>query len=63
MYDNLNLSNDLPEGILELNKLKEKFEQEIDFSILKKIKACLEKSIDDNYLYYGFSSNEDLYQG
>ena len=63
LYDNLNLSNDLPEGILELNKLKEKFEQEIDFSILKKIKACLEKSIDDNYLYYGFSSNEDLYQG
>ena len=65
LYDNLNLSNDLPEEILELNKLKEKFEQEIDFSILKKIKSCLEKSIDDNnnYLYYGFSSNEDLYQG
>ena len=65
LYDNLNLSNNLPEEILELNKLKEKLEQEIeiDFSILKKIKSCLEKSAVDNYLYYGFSSNEDLYQG
>ena len=60
LYENLNLSNDLPVEILELNKLKEIFE--LDFSNLKKIKACLEKSIDDYYLYYGYSSNKDLYQ-
>ena len=63
LYDNLNISNDLPEGLLELIKLKEKFEQDIDFSILKKIKTCLEKTIDENFLYYGFSSNEDLFKG
>ena len=62
LYDNLNLSNDLPEEILELNKLKEKFEQEIDFSIFKKIKAILERSLYDNFLYYGFSTEEYLYQ-
>ena len=62
LYDNLNLSNDLPEEILELNKLKEKFEQEIDFSILKKIKTILERSLYDNFLYYGFSTEEYLYQ-
>ena len=60
LYENLNLSNDLPVEILELNKLKEIFE--LDFSNLKKIKSCLEKSIDDYYLYYGYSSNKDLYQ-
>ena len=60
LYENLNLSNDLPEEIIELNKLKETFE--LDFSSLKKIKACLEKSIDEYYLYYGYSSNKDLYQ-
>ena len=63
LYDNLNISNDLPEELLELIKLKEKFEQDIDFSILKKIKLCLEKTIEENFLYYGYSSNEDLYQG
>ena len=63
LYDNLNISNDLPEELLELIKLKEKFKQEIDFSILKNIKKCLEKTIDENFLYYGFSSNLDLYQG
>ena len=63
LYDNLNISNDLPEELIELSKLKEKFEQEIDFSILKKIKNCLEKTIEDNFLYYGYSSNKDLFQG
>ena len=63
LYDNLNISNDLPVELLELIKLKEKFQQEMDVSILKKIKSCLEKTIDDNFLYYGFSSNHDLYQG
>ena len=63
LYDNLNLSNDLPEELLELIKLKEKFEQEFDFSILKKIKLCLEKTIEEHFLYYGYSSNEDLFQG
>ena len=63
LYDNLNISNDLPEELLELIKLKEKFKQEIDFSILKNIKNCLEKTIDEKFLYYGFSSNHDLYQG
>ena len=63
LYDNLNISNDLPEELLQLIKLKEKFEQEMDFSILKKIKLCLEKTIEENFLYYGYSSNEDLYQG
>ena len=63
LYDNLNISNDLPEELLELIKLKEKFKQEIDFSILKNIKICLEKTIEENFLYYGYSSNEDLFQG
>ena len=63
LYDNLNISNDLPEELIELSKLKEKFEQEIDFSILKKIKICLEKTIEENFLYYGYSSNKDLFQG
>ena len=63
LYDNLNISNDLPEELIELSKLKEKFEQEIDFSILKKIKNCLEKTIEENFLYYGYSSNKDLFQG
>ena len=63
LYDNLNISNDLPEELLQLIKLKEKFEQEMDFSILKKVKLCLEKTIEENFLYYGYSSNEDLYQG
>ena len=62
LYDNSNLSDNLPEEILELNKLKEKFEPDIDYSILKKIKSCLEKSSVDNELYYGYSFNEDLYQ-
>ena len=63
LYDNLNISNDLPEELIELSKLKEKFEKEIDFSILKKIKICLEKTIEENFLYYGYSSNKDLFQG
>ena len=63
LYDNLNISNDLPQELLDLIKLKEKFEEEIDFSILKKIQLCLEQTIEDNFLYYGYSSNRDLYQG
>ena len=63
LYNNLNISDDLPVELLDLIRLKEKFEQEIDFSILKKIKLCLEKTIVDNNLYYGYSSDEDLYQG
>lgn len=63
LYDNLNISNDLPEELLELIKLKENFKQEIDFSILKNIKICLEKTIEENFLYYGYSSNEGLFQG
>ena len=50
LYDNLNISNDFPEKVSELIKLKEKFEQERDFSILKKIKSCLEYSLDNNFL-------------
>jgi hypothetical protein len=63
LYDNLNISNDFPEKVSELIKLKEKFEQERDFSILKKIKSCLEYSLDNNFLYYGFSLTKDLYMG
>ena len=63
LYDNLNISNNLPEELIELIKLKEKFKQEIDFSILKNIKSCLEKTIEENYLYYGYASNQDLYEG
>ena len=63
LYDNINISNDLPQGLLDLIKLKERFEHEMDFSVLKKIKLCLEKSVDENFLYYGFSSTEDLYKG
>ena len=62
LYDNLNISNNLPEKLLDLIKLKERFEQEIDFSILKKIKLCLEETVIENFLYYGYSSTEDLYQ-
>ena len=75
LYDNLNLSNDLPEELLELIKIKERFEQEIstninqnDFdknisNILLLMKKYLSKSIDDSCLYYGYSSNKDLFQG
>ena len=63
LYDNLNISNDLPEPILDLIRLKEKFEKEMDFSVLKQIKLCLEKTVVDNSLYYGYPNSHDLYQG
>ena len=75
LYDNNNISNDLPVELLELMKLKEKFEHEIstniqhfDFNksilnIMQNIKLTLEKSIEDSYLYYGYSSDKDKYQG
>ena len=75
LYDNLNISNDLPEELIELIKIKERFEQEIstninqnDFdknisNILLLMKKYLSKSIDDSCLYYGYSSNKDLFQG
>ena len=63
LYDNLNLSDNLPQDILNLIKFKKELEQDIDFSILKKIKKCLENSsYDKDYLYYGYNNNEDLYQ-
>ena len=43
--------------------LKTNFEQERDFSVLKKIKSCLESSVDDNFLYFGFQNGKDLYIG
>ena len=76
LYDNLNITNDLPQELLELIKLKEKFEYEIstniqqfDFDenllkIMKQIKSNLEKSIiDESCLYYGYSSDEDIWKG
>ena len=75
LYDNLNISNNLPEELLELIKLKERFEQEIstniqqfDFdknilNLMKHMKSTLEKTIDDSCLYYGYSSDKDIYQG
>ena len=74
LYDNNNISNDLPLELIELIKLKEKFEQEIstniqhfDFdknlsNIMINIKSTLEKSnIEGSNLYYGYSSNNDIY--
>jgi hypothetical protein len=75
LYDNHNISNNLPEELLELIKLKERFEQEIstniqqfDFdknllNLMKCMKSTLEKTIDDSCLYYGYSSDKDIYQG
>ena len=77
LYDNYNISNDLPEALLELIKLKEKFEQEIstniqqfDFdknllNIMKDMKKTLGITIDETYtnLYYGYSSDKDIFQG
>ena len=75
LYDNHNISNNLPEELLELIKLKERFEQEIstniqqfDFdknllNLMKYMKSTLEKTIDDSCLYYGYSSDKDIYQG
>ena len=75
LYDNHNISNDLPEELLELIKLKEKFEQEIstniqqfDFdknlsNLMQNMKSTLEKTIEESCLYYGYSSDKDIYQG
>ena len=75
LYDNHNISNDLPEELLELVKLKEKFEQEIstniqqfDFDknllkIMQDIKSILGKTIEESCLYYGYCSDKDIYQG
>ena len=75
LYDNNNLSNDLPEELLELIKLKEKLECEIsnyiqqnDFdknvtNTMQLMKSTLQKSIEVSYLYYGYSSDKDIYQG
>ena len=75
LYDNNNLSNDLPEELLELIKLKEKLEYEISTNIqqydfdknltntMQYMKSTLQKSIEVSYLYYGYSSDKDIYQG
>ena len=75
LYDNHNILNNLPEELLELIKIKERFEQEIstniqqfDFdknllNLMKYMKSTLEKTIDDSCLYYGYSSDKDIYQG
>ena len=75
LYDNNNILNDLPEELLELIKLKEKFEHEIStnlqqfdynkniLNILQNIKLTLEKTIEESCLYYGYSSDNDIYQG
>ena len=75
LYDNNNLSNDLPEELLELIKLKEKLEYEISTNIqqldfdknltntMQNMKSTLQKSIEVQYLYYGYSSEKDIYQG
>ena len=74
LYDNNNISNDLPEALLELIKLKEKFQIEIStniqqfdydknlLNIMQNMKSILEKSIEKNLLYYGYSSDKDKYQ-
>ena len=75
LYDNNNILNDLPEELLELIRLKEKFEdeistniQQIDFdknisNIMLNIKSTLQKTIEKSCLYYGYSSNKDIYKG
>ena len=74
LYDNNNISNDLPEALLELIKLKEKFQIEIStniqqfdydkniLNIMQNMKSLLEKTIEKNILYYGYSSDKDKYQ-
>ena len=74
LYDNYNISNDLPEALLELVRLKEKFEHEIstniqqfDFdknllNIMQGMKSTLGITIEDTLLYYGYSSEKDIFQ-
>ena len=75
LYDNHNISNDLPEELLELIKLKEKFEhiistniQQFDFdknllNIMENMKIILGKTIEETCLYYGYSLDKDIFQG
>ena len=70
LYDNHNLSNSLPQELLDLIKLKEKFEYEISsnvqqfdldqnlLNIMKQMKSILGKSIDESCLYFGYSDND-----